>query len=232
MSRRSAGCSSDAKSRRTPGVRAQAGQVGVHDRRLDRLVRGPAVRDRQPLRRPQPHRLREQPERRRYARHGLQVGDRLGRVVLERVAGGEHQPATRAPAGGSTSAWEIAPPVSLATSVTSSRPRASMKLASTSAAPNSERSAPGAQRDRVAAERQVGHDRAVAGGQLRGHPAPEVAVHRGAVGEHDRRAAPALAVLERARGQLHRPALAQRVADRHRGGNPPRSAPAVATLQR
>ena len=77
-----------------------------------------------------------------------------------------------------------------------------------------------AQRNRVAAQRQVRNDRAVVLRELRRDTAPEVAVHGGAVGEHHRRAAAALAVFERSRRDLHGPALAEGIAYRHGAGIP------------
>jgi hypothetical protein len=54
-----------------------------------------------------------------------------------------------------------------------------------------------AQGARVGAERQVGHDAAVLARQPGGDVAPQVAVHPYPVDEHDRRAAPALPVVDR-----------------------------------
>jgi hypothetical protein len=50
----------------------------------------------------------------------------------------------------------------------------------------------------VSAERKIGHDAAVLVRQRGGDRAPQVAVHPDAVHEHDRRAAAALPVLDRA----------------------------------
>ena len=88
-----------------------------------------------------------------------------------------------------------------------------------------------AERDRVAAERQV-RARSCGGRELRGHPSPEVAVDRGAVDEHKRGAAAALAVLERAGGTsaVRRSPSSALIATRESSQGTP--ALAVATLTR
>src|SRR3954447_11408430 len=68
----------------------------------------------------------------------------------------------------------------------------------------------------MAAQWEVRHDAAELRGKLGRHVAPKIPIHGRPVGEHDWRAATALAVFDRPRRQVHRPALAQRLADRHR----------------
>ena len=178
------------------GVRAQGAQEGLHDRRLDRRVRGPPVGDRQALEAAEAHRLAQQPERRREARDRLQVGDGLGRVVLEGVARGQHEPAdpfgTAADEGlGDRAARVVGHQRHLGQVERSEKAREEVGGA------EERQVGPVVQRNGMAAERQVGHDAAAALRQLRRHLAPEVAVDRRAVHEDDRRTAPALAVLER-----------------------------------
>jgi ketosteroid isomerase-like protein len=71
------------------------------------------------------------------------------------------------------------------------------------------------ERDRVAAERDVERDAAVAVRESGHHLAPEVAVDRSAVNEDKHRPAAALAVLERPGGDADGAALAEEVADGH-----------------
>jgi hypothetical protein len=72
------------------------------------------------------------------------------------------------------------------------------------------------ERDRVAAKGHVQRYAAVLTCELRYDLAPQVAVHRRAVHEHNRSAASALAVLEHAGRYAYCAPLAQGIADRHR----------------
>ena len=122
-----------------------------------------------------------------------------------------------------TTSWQIAPPVSLPTSVTSSSPSDAAKSATSFASPGGERSAPGVHRRHVRAQRQVGHHAAVGALEPRHDLAPQGPVDERAVDEDDRRGVggAGLRVGDRALverdGAPHRPNLARRKAGQASG---------------
>ena len=126
---------------RTPGHHRGA-YPGITACALQGLRGEPAVGDRQPAQRPDPHGLPEQPQRARHPRHHLQRAERRRQEVLVRVAVGEHQAGQplRVPGGHQLT---LAPPVSLPTNVTPRSRGAARKSAISRATPGGERSAPG-----------------------------------------------------------------------------------------
>ena len=168
------------------------------------------------MERPQPQRVAHEPERR---------GTRASQGRYATAFGGKfskasHEVRTSRPTRSGwrpTSACETAPPVSLATMCHVAELERLEEVGHDPRHSEQRQVGLAVESDRVPAERHVEGDAAVAARKLGHDLPPQVAVHGGAVDEHHRRTAAALAVLERAGRHLHGAALAERLAHGHAG---------------